>query len=507
LTAPVVASRTFSSLSYTERKARWKASLFVLLCLCILRLWLMPLPSSLWVDELGTVFVVHHGAADPSLRAVPQVPASIYYALPRFFERLFGFSEAVYRLPSVLAMIAALYLIGRIASRLVHKDAGWFAAFACLALRGFNDQAADARPYALGALVGAAAIWFLIRWLDRGLWRDAAWFGVSAALLWRVHLIFWPFYLVFAVYAAVRIGRLETAVSWLKALPVFGAIGVSLIPVALSALAIYRTSAAHVIAPLPSVGELFNSLKFGLISATCSGAAILSRWKRWPYLRGTFTAGDITLIVAWWLVQPLGLFAFSWITGASVFVGRYLYVALPGVALAAAAGVAAFLRPAHWRTASAVLGGGVLLLMGGWNHLWPAHHHSDWRAAAQHLNQVSSGSAMPVLCPSPFIEAKPPVWTPNYSPDGFLYSNLAVYRVQGKIVPFPFEVSPQAARFAASLAQGPLPAAGRFAIYGGDREVLFWRNWFAARPELAGWQDHRLGPFGDVEIVVFERGK
>ena len=66
MTAPAVASRTFSSLSYAERKARWKTGLFALLCLCILRLWLMPLPSSLWVDELGTVFVVHHGAADPS---------------------------------------------------------------------------------------------------------------------------------------------------------------------------------------------------------------------------------------------------------------------------------------------------------------------------------------------------------------------------------------------------------------------------------------------------------
>ncbi len=507
MTAPAVAARNFSTFAYAERKVRWKAGLFVLLCLCILRLWVMPLPSSLWVDELGTVFVVHHGAAEPSLRAVPQVPASIYYALPRFFERLFGFSEAVYRLPSLLAMIAALYLIARIASRLVHKDAGWFAAFACLSMRGFNDQAADARPYALGTLVAAAAIWFLIRWLDRGLWRDAIWFGAAASLLWRVHLIFWPFYLVFALYTAVRIWRLETSVSWPQAGLVFAAIGVSLIPVVFVALEIYRTSAAHVIMPVPSAGELLNSLKFGLITVTCAGAAILSRRKRRPHLRGTFTAGDIALIAGWWLIQPMGLFAYSRITGTSVFVPRYLYLALPGVAFAAATCAAAFIRPAQWKTASAVLGAGVLLLIGGWNHLWPAHHHSDWRAAARHLNQLANAPMMPVLCPSPFIEARPPVWNPNYSTDGFLYSNLAVYRVRGKVYPFPFEPSPQAERFAASLAQRTLPASARFAIYGGDREVLFWRNWFAARPELAGWKDRSFGRFGDVEIVLFEKGK
>src|SRR5271169_752170 len=76
----------------------------ILLLLCVVRLWLMPLPSSFWIDEMATVFVVRHGAADPSLRIAPQVPESIYYWLPKASETLFGFSELVYRLPSILAM-------------------------------------------------------------------------------------------------------------------------------------------------------------------------------------------------------------------------------------------------------------------------------------------------------------------------------------------------------------------------------------------------------------------
>src|ERR1051325_6444861 len=98
-----------------------------LLLLCIARLWLMPLPSSFWVDEMVTAFVVRFGPTHLSLAVAPQVPASIYYVLPRAAGALFGFSEIAYRLPSVLAMAIALFLIARLAARLICPEAAWFA--------------------------------------------------------------------------------------------------------------------------------------------------------------------------------------------------------------------------------------------------------------------------------------------------------------------------------------------------------------------------------------------
>jgi 4-amino-4-deoxy-L-arabinose transferase-like glycosyltransferase len=145
----------------------------------------MPLPSSFWTDETATAFVVHYGPGHPSLAVAPTAQ-SIYYWLPRTAEALGGFSETAYRLPSLLAMAIALFLIARLAARLIDPRAAWLAAFACLALRGFNFQAADARPYALGSCIAIAALWFLLRWFDRARWRDAAFFVVLAALLWRV---------------------------------------------------------------------------------------------------------------------------------------------------------------------------------------------------------------------------------------------------------------------------------------------------------------------------------
>ncbi len=62
-----------------------------------------------------------------------------------------------------------------------------------------------------------------------------------------------------------------------------------------------------------------------------------------------------------------------------------------------------------------------------------------------------------------------------------------------------------AEEYAQWLSTGTLATAGRFAIYGGDRNVEFWRRWFAARPELRHWRNEKLGSFGDVEVAVFSK--
>lgn len=460
--------------------------LSALLILCVARLWLMPLPSSFWVDEIGTAFVVQRGAADPSLRVAPQVPASLYYALPRIASNFFGPSEVVYRLPSVLAMAIALWLIALIARRLIHPEAGWFVVFACLFLREFDYQAADARPYALGTCLTCASLWFLIRWLDSARWRDALLFAATGSLLWRVHLIFWPVYLVFAVYTLVRLTRADTSVGRFRVLAVFALMGASLIPVLATAIALYREAGAHVVAPSPTFAALTASLKLGLITAMCAAAALISRWFRWPRVESVVSLSALSLILAWWLCDPLCLFAFSRLTGTSVFVPRYLWPALPGAAVAAVVVAGAFIPPRYWRPLSAALALIVLLVMGRWSQLWPAHHNSDWRGTARGINRQSFGSDVPVICPSPFIEARPPVWRPDYPTSSFLYSQLLVYPINGKVYPFPYESSPEAREFAEELSRVTLAASGRFVIYGQDPSVRFWQEWFGARPN---WQD------------------
>ena len=485
-------------------KQRWLLPL--LLAVGVTRFWLMPLPSSFWLDETATIFVARHGAGDPSLAvAAPQAWRSWYYPLIHWTGSVLGYSEIATRLLSVLALAGFLWMFALLAQRLIHPRAGWFAVFACLALPGFNYQAANARPYAVGMCAFAVALLFLIRWLDSGRWLPGLLFAGTAAVTLYIHLLFWPSCLVFALYAAARVSRQETKVAWRRVAAVFGLCGVLILPVLFETISLLREAGAHVIAPPPSLAQFLRSLELTLLVACAGGAWLIALWRHSQAETAKLSASAMVGIGAWWLCQPIVLFAFSWLTGNGIFVPRYLQLALPGAALAATAAAALFIPAPQWNRFAAVLALGALVFGGPWRPLWPRHHNSDWRAAAAAVNRMEASAATPVICPSPFIEARPPAWRPDYPLPGFLYAHLDEYPIQANPYLFPFADSPQAEGYASTLARGSLSTSHRFLIYGWEPQVNFWRDWFAARPEFAGWRQRRLGPFADVDLVEFER--
>ena len=486
-------------------RARWNALLILLLAACIARLWLMSLSSSFWTDETETVFIVQH-PADPSL-VEARVPTSLYYALPRAAGRLFGFSERSWRFPSVLMMGIALFVIGRLAARLIDPDAAWFAIFACFIMPDFNYYAIDARPYALGICVTAASLWFLIEWLDtarhgEGSWKSALLFVFFAALLWRVQLIFWGFYPVFLIYALFRLARSTTRVGWLRAVSVFSLLAVALIPVAFEALRILQNAQEHVFAPLPPFRSLLHYVPWKPL-AFCAGLPWLAgnflKWSR----KGALSPDAMTLVAAWWLWMPLCLFGYSRLTGTVLFAPRYFSPSLPGAALAATALAAIYLPRPLWKQSAVVLAIVGLLWTGRWSVLWPTHSPDNWRQGAVEEALAARESDTPVIAISPFIEARSPVWSPHYALPGFLYTPLFVYPVRGRIYPFPFSLSPDVEQYGARLVRDTLSKRARFIVYGGGRNAIGWAAWFSRRPELAGWS-YTVHPAEAIETVVFE---
>jgi mannosyltransferase len=488
--------------NYTRSVSRLTVSLAVLLAADILRLWLMPLPSSFWTDETNSVFLVRYGASHPSLAASPQLADSIYNALPSALDALGGHSEAAYRLPSTLAMGLALCLIGCLAARLIRPEAAWVAVFACLAMHGFTFQAADARPYALGTAILAAGLWFEVLWFDRARWREAALFLVFAALLWRVHPLYWPMYLVFAGYAIARLALRDTPVTWLRAGAVFALVAVALLPVLTRTLALAASAQTHVIWDVPGPRALVLSLQPVLLGGCFAGAWLLSRLCRWHADSPPLTRSSLALIALWWACDPVSLFSFARLTGISVFVPRYYSLALPGAALAAVALAAPHIPSRFWKPLGVALGLVVLLRFGDWRDKWPPHGNADWRAAASTVDRLAPSPDTPIVCPSPFVEALPPVWHSGYPLPSILYAPLVAYPLRGRVIPFPFRPCLSAIRLADSLSHSKLQS--RFFVYGRRDNTLFWENWFARRPALAGWTHRRLGPFGELEVIEFD---
>jgi mannosyltransferase len=484
-----------------RRLARLDILPIVLLCICVARIWLMALPSSLWVDELVTVFVVRY-PGHPSFAAAPQVPQSIYYWLPRASQAIFGSSEAALRLPSIVAMGIALFFIARLAARLIHPAAGWFAVFACIAFRAFDYFAVDARPYGLGIAVASASVWFLVRWLDHAAWLDETVFVILAGLLWRVHLFYWPFYLVYPIYTSIRLRRHDTSVSAVQLVAAVAALACTLTPVALTALRISRQADAHAFNGLPTLRNLFYLSHFLSILIFAAVAWILGRILRWVRpAPGPGQTASLALICLWWLVCPVCLFLYSRISGNGVLIMRYASLMLPGTALVSTAVVGQFIPSAKWRPAALCVGIIALGLSGDWTSVWPSHERDDWREAAS-LERSLARDDTPVICTSPFIEAQPPVWTPDYSFPGFLYSHLQYYTITGKPIFFPFGWSPEEERYLASLLAAKLLSSGQFVMYGSGRSLQPLDRWLAGRRELEGWRKESK-KFDEISVTIY----
>jgi hypothetical protein len=480
--------------------------LWLLLIVCVACFWVTLLPESFWLDETVTAFVLRHGAGHPSLAAGPRLDQTIYYWLPRMSAAVLGFSEFSLRLPSLLVTLLSLALVYRLAARLVHPNAGWLAVFLCFVPHEFTRQATDARPYGLGTCVGLLAIWFLVRWLDRGGWRDAIAFAVFAALLPWVHLVYWPFFAVFAGYAVMRILRRETSV------PLWGFACAAIAVLACDArlisvtVGLFREAREHVVTPLPNLTNIFSGFEVPAITAIAVAAWLAARILRWPPAGVRSRASDIALLALWWLWQPLVLLAASWITGNSIFVPRYFSLALPGIVLAAAFGAGLSLPVEAWKPAALALAAGIVLV-----HFvkgpFPPTRHSHWREAAAEVNELTRDGVTPVVCPSPFVEAKSPVWTSAYSLPGFLFAQLDAYPLRQTPVLLPETVEETGTRYARLVVLSKIVPAQRFVLYGGGYDVNQWAPWFSAQPELADYELRLVGVFGDVEVVLYRKRK
>jgi len=480
-------------------------ALALLLLACIVRFWLFLLPESFWLDETVTAFVLRYGAGHPSLAAGPRLDQTVYYWLPRLSQAVFGYSEFSLRLPSLLATIVSLFLIGRLAMRLIHAEAGWVAVFLCFIPHEFTRQATDARPYGMGTCVALCAMWFLVRWLDDGAWRDAAIFVILAALLLRVHLIYWPFYAVYASYAVIRRIRGETPVSGRVIAAVLSVVAVSLVPLVPVTLGLSGNAKVHVVTEMPTLKVILSGFQIPLIAAAGVGMWLVERLLRWPRECLPIAFSGLALLLGWWLWQPVCLLAASWLTGNSVFLARYFSLALPGMILTGTL-AAGYSMPARaWKPVAIALAVGVLVV-GSWKSPFPPSRNSHWREAAAAVNDLARDTDTPVICPSPFIEAQPPVWTPAYALPGFLYAHLAAYPVRGATILLPARRSPEGEQYGRTMMQKRISPSGRFVVYGGVYGVNLWLAWLSQQPELSGWSERPVGSFGDVEVVLFERG-
>ena len=425
--------------------------------------------SGLWLDETGTYWVIRDGLGSVFNRC-PLGSVAYYVAAwaGSLLRPIAGFETAL-RLPSVLATMAAGWLLFQLGRRLLGRRAALIAVVAFFCLYDVASAMLDARPYALGLLLLLASMFSLVKWLDSSDWRYAILYVAASALLVYTHYL-----LVLGLAPQLVYAWREKH----KMLLLWVGVAVLCLPLAIPLLTLYHARQEHAYLPKPVPLDLFRALAPPTMTATIFLAAILGRASR----RLTTSVPRIFLMV-WAFFPPVILFAVSYFHDFSLFLPRYCLSSAPAIALLAG-WILSRISPA-W-LASMILLAGFVFAYGG---AIANRGGDDWRAADAMINAQFSPNDV-VLVASGFAEATPQEINRS---DAFFAPQVA----------YPI---PKFGRLPASPIPTALPAD-----FGGAKHVLLlvfdfqmqYADWNAQK--LPGCHERLLGRFGRLQVIRFDR--
>jgi mannosyltransferase len=291
-------------------------------------------------DETATLAAAH--------RSFPQliqmlghvdVVHGAYYVLIWLTVQLFGgSSELIVRLPSVLAMACAAYVITLLGRRLVSGWTGLAAGLTYAILPSVSSYAQDAREGALLAALAATASYCLVRAVDAGRpGRRRGWlagYGVTLALLGFGNLFALLLVLAHAVtlwlWRHDRVDR-GLVLGWL--------IAVVATVIVVSPVAVVGYSQLHQIHWIqpPSAKEvltvqrLLGRTSLVLAIVVVVAAAVAYRAARGRPLGGCWPGRLVALCLPWLVLPPVLLLTAS--LAHPVYTFRYIVFCIPAAAL------------------------------------------------------------------------------------------------------------------------------------------------------------------------------
>ncbi|MFG2293637.1 glycosyltransferase family 39 protein [Streptomyces sp. NPDC048603] len=295
--------------------------------------------ARLWRDELASWNAAVRDTGDliAMLGNVDAVSGT-YYLLLHFWVSVFGDSEAMLRMPSALAMAGAAAFVVLAARKAFDRRTAVFAGLLFAFLPSVSRYGQEARGYAFAVLGAAAAIWLLMRALERPTFRRWLPYALAVAFTGVFHVVSLLYLVPHAVVVLMRwwrhrwwrlpAGFLAAVLAGVLPLVPLMRLGQSQVGRQISWL-----KAPHLRDVVTAWQGLFGS---PLVALAIVGAALLPlAWQR-----GRRPAVETGLIAA----LPIGV---SWVISqgsTAYFFDRYLLFTLPAWTLAAAAGLA-MLRP------------------------------------------------------------------------------------------------------------------------------------------------------------------
>jgi uncharacterized membrane protein len=505
------------SAAYEGASGKLMASL---LGIMFVRLWLMPLGSSLWLDEIGTYWVTNARFTEivPRAQLFPQsVP---YAAIVWMVRALGGTREIVLRLPSLLAAGLAVWLLYRLGLEFFDRETAFLAISIFVGLPSTAFAAVDARPYAFAVLTTIGALWMLVRWLARGRTIDAGCYVLFATATIYFHYLFATTLVAHAAYAVSR-WRRGARVPWTAVVVAAVALALLVVPGAILVVPMARDRAFHSYGRMPGVDSMLEALAPPIVL----GALLLSVFVVWslrPMMRlqpfppaanrgsqdgasGRVVAPEDALwLLSLSVVIPVVLLGVaSRATGAPVFHPRYLMCMDPAVALLAAWFLRTIQPTGVRRTVAACYLLIMVMTLGNVTHVGITHTKEDWRAAIQTVRTLTG--QRPVLMSGIYIESDNLAWVQDARHLSYMRAPLDVYPTGGSAVILPLRRGPGSEAYVDRLLASTPGLEDRFILI--DRSGQYsWAGWLDERLGPKGYVMRQVGDFPPLRVWMFSRG-
>ncbi len=479
--APITLTRTYS----------------VALLLLMLRGWVSPLPSSLWLDETGLYYVIAGSWADFLYRMSLTIQSPLHSTLLWGIFHYVGGAEWVLRAPSVLSMLIAAYLVYKIGASLDGHEMGLIATTIFVALPETCALACQARPYAMGIAAGLWSIWLYLRWREERRLTPALLWALSLILVLYIHpLLAATLGLLFAVLLLLSFARNDGAA--VPQLIFSGTLTcVAALPILPYYLAAIRQAGVYSHGRVPTFMDLLERHPLGLLAgALCLSLAAVSLLPgRLAISRFTVNGKATSLLLLWAGVPVSALFLIARTTPAEIFALRYSSLALPAVALLAGLGI----RSLDTRRTLLTVLTSALMVLATWGFApqpQVSRFKDDWRAAARMLHAENYDPETVVFLSPMFTEARDLTRLTHPGYRDFLLSPFKAYPVPGRVIPLPQVPGPQFHQYLQPFLDGVLSRRAPFYVAG----LGHWTDWFAWHLE-PDWRVSQIHPL----IARFDR--
>lgn len=436
--------------------------LAILACLSV---WLLAIRAPLWLDEAGSYRAISGGLRQIWTRSIELNSFPAYYYILWLIKAVFGNREIVLRIPSILAMLLAVYLLYCAARELFDRDIAIITAVVFCVHPIVIFASIDVRPYAFGALAINSTIYILVR-LRRS---DSNWLaaslGIAAAFIVYFHLLFGAILPALALCLFVfKICDREAL--WRQFTIAVASFTIASLPVIPALLRVFQTRETHVFDKPPQLEELGWTLVPGwplvfILGGVVLVAAVTGALK----LRCRIESWRLLLCVSLVFVPILTLYGVSAATPIHIFLSRYRLVAVPGIALCGGL----FSSRIDSRLIRALL---CLAIVSATAYQYcsspDSHQHGyTWKYALEFAEENTSVDKAPVLICSDLPEADHMALPVGAAvKDSALFASLTYYKLTAPVVALPRALNDEAVRIGSSFEREAALRRKRFLALG-----------------------------------------